>query len=137
MGAVTASLIAIAGVALGWITIEMACKPCLDKGRQALDRSLNPDYDPDDDDDDLRAPLVVPNPNPLLPPNSSDPIPSHLPFPVSSALAPNSDPVHFVDLFQNGLGLHYASDVSFESACDDMHRLTMVPKCSGPALEHL
>ncbi|KAF4360201.1 hypothetical protein F8388_000070 [Cannabis sativa] len=46
----------------------MACKPCLDKGRQAIDRSLNPDYDPDDEDEnnaDLRAPLN-PNPNPDL-----------------------------------------------------------------------
>lgn len=62
MGALTASLIAIAGIALGWITIEIACKPCLEKGRQAIDRNLNPDYDPDDDADSIRAPL---NPNPL------------------------------------------------------------------------
>ncbi|VFQ81559.1 unnamed protein product [Cuscuta campestris] len=70
MGAVTASLIAIAGVALGWITIEVACKPCLDKGRETLDRSLNPEYDPDDDDD-LRAPLVVHNPTPSQPSSST------------------------------------------------------------------
>jgi hypothetical protein len=31
-------------VVLGWITIEMACKPCLETGRRALD----PSYDPDD-----------------------------------------------------------------------------------------
>ncbi|KAL9269120.1 Outer envelope membrane protein 7-like protein [Drosera capensis] len=48
MGALTAALIAVAGVALGWITIEIACKPCLDCGRDAIDRSLNPDYDPDE-----------------------------------------------------------------------------------------
>ncbi|XP_076918004.1 uncharacterized protein LOC143578252 [Bidens hawaiensis] len=60
MGALTASLIAIAGLALGWITIEIACKPCLESGRAAIDRNLNPDYDPDDDDDP-RLPL---NPNP-------------------------------------------------------------------------
>ncbi|KAK9064327.1 hypothetical protein SSX86_015707 [Deinandra increscens subsp. villosa] len=59
MGALTASLIAIAGLALSWITIEIACKPCLESGREAIDRSLNPDYDPDDDDP--RLPL---NPNP-------------------------------------------------------------------------
>nr|GMC66511.1 outer envelope membrane protein 7 [Ipomoea batatas]GMD03127.1 outer envelope membrane protein 7 [Ipomoea batatas]GMD05349.1 outer envelope membrane protein 7 [Ipomoea batatas]GME21613.1 outer envelope membrane protein 7 [Ipomoea batatas] len=59
MGALTASLIAIAGIILGWITIEMACKPCLEKGREAMDRNLNPDYDPDDHD--VRAPL---NPDP-------------------------------------------------------------------------
>ncbi|CDP19519.1 unnamed protein product [Coffea canephora] len=57
MGALTAALIAIAGVALGWITIEIACKPCLEKGREAIDRNLNPDYDPDDHDEAIRAPL--------------------------------------------------------------------------------
>ncbi|KAK6154863.1 hypothetical protein DH2020_009111 [Rehmannia glutinosa] len=35
MGAVTTALIAIAAVALGWCTIEIACKPCLEKGREA------------------------------------------------------------------------------------------------------
>ncbi|KAK3020718.1 hypothetical protein RJ639_047229 [Escallonia herrerae] len=69
MGALTASLIAITGLALGWVAIEMACKPCLDKGREAIDRSLNPDYDPDDDDD-IRAPL---NPStPSADENASD-----------------------------------------------------------------
>ncbi|KAI3939420.1 hypothetical protein MKW98_022288 [Papaver atlanticum] len=48
MGALTTSVIAIVGLVLGWITIEVACKPCLDKGREAIDRSLDPDYDPDD-----------------------------------------------------------------------------------------
>lgn len=60
MGALTMSLIAIAAVALGWCTIEIACKPCLEKGREAIDRNLNPDYDPDDDADTaagLHAPL--------------------------------------------------------------------------------
>ncbi|KAL9224356.1 hypothetical protein vseg_000399 [Gypsophila vaccaria] len=56
MGAITLAIIAVAGLALGWITIEMACKPCLDKGRQAIDRTLDPNYDPDDDND-VRAPL--------------------------------------------------------------------------------
>ncbi|XP_050233866.1 outer envelope membrane protein 7 [Mercurialis annua] len=65
MGAITTALIAVAGVILGWITIEIACKPCLEQGRQAIDQSLNPDYDPDDDvvSSDIRAPLN-PNPNP-------------------------------------------------------------------------
>ncbi|XP_073135633.1 outer envelope membrane protein 7 [Henckelia pumila] len=58
MGAVTAALIAIAAVALGWLTIELACKPCLESGRNSIDRNLNPDYDPDDET--LDAPL---NPN--------------------------------------------------------------------------
>ncbi|KAI5670935.1 hypothetical protein M9H77_11299 [Catharanthus roseus] len=61
MGALTTALIAIAGIGLGWITIEMACKPCLERGREAVDRNLNPDYDPDDDD--IRAPL---NTNPSV-----------------------------------------------------------------------
>lgn len=65
MGAITAAVIAIAGVALGWITIEIACKPCLEKGREAIDHSLNPDYDPDDADSTIRAPLN-PNPTPDL-----------------------------------------------------------------------
>lgn len=63
MGAVTTALIAIAGVILGWITIEMACKPCLEKGRDAIDRNLDPDYDPDDQDNNIHAPLN-PDPNP-------------------------------------------------------------------------
>lgn len=66
MGAITSAVIAIAGVVLGWITIEIACKPCLDKGREAIDHSLNPDYDPDENvtiSNNLRTPLN-PNPNP-------------------------------------------------------------------------
>ena len=64
MAAITSAMIAIAEVILGWITIEIACKPCLEKGREAIDRSLNPDYDPDDDNiNNIRAPL---NPNPDL-----------------------------------------------------------------------
>ncbi|KAL8248277.1 hypothetical protein R6Q59_005145 [Mikania micrantha] len=62
MGALTASLIAIAGLALSWIAIEIACNPCLESGREAIDRNLNPDYDPDDDDPHLP---LNPNPTPL------------------------------------------------------------------------
>ncbi|CAL5091368.1 unnamed protein product [Urochloa decumbens] len=47
MGAVVTAVIAIAAVVLGWITIEMACKPCLETGRAAMDRALNPNDDPD------------------------------------------------------------------------------------------
>ncbi|PIA43325.1 hypothetical protein AQUCO_02000620v1 [Aquilegia coerulea] len=61
MGAITTSVIAIAALVLGWITMEIACKPCLDKGREAIDRSLDPNYDPDDDNNSIQAPL---NPNP-------------------------------------------------------------------------
>ncbi|CAM8893696.1 unnamed protein product [Rhodiola kirilowii] len=60
MGALTSAAIAIAGVILGWITLEIACKPCLDKGREALDRELNPDYDPDDAIGTIQAPLIPP-----------------------------------------------------------------------------
>lgn len=56
MGAITSAVIAVVGVLVGWITIEIACKPCLEQGREAIDRSLNPDYDPDDDTT-IRAPL--------------------------------------------------------------------------------
>jgi len=64
MGAITGAVIAVVGVILGWITIEIACKPCLEQGRQAIDRNLNPDYDPDDEDNAVRAPL---NPAPTAP----------------------------------------------------------------------
>ena len=67
MAAITSALIAIAGVVLGWIAIEIACKPCLEQGREAIDRSLNPDYDPDDavsattttNNNNIRAPLIT------------------------------------------------------------------------------
>ncbi|KAL7129676.1 hypothetical protein ABFS83_13G083800 [Erythranthe nasuta] len=59
MGALTTALIAIVAVALGWCTMEIACKPCLEKGREAIDRNLNPDYDPDDQTT-LHAPLNTP-----------------------------------------------------------------------------
>ncbi|KAI6705890.1 hypothetical protein NL676_008852 [Syzygium grande] len=74
MAAITSALIAIAGVVLGWIAIEIACKPCLERGREAIDRSLDPDYDPDDDRrGNARAPLIVPSPIPD--PVDSDPKP--------------------------------------------------------------
>ncbi|KAL7242074.1 hypothetical protein ACSBR1_014615 [Camellia fascicularis] len=69
MGAVTTAVIAIAGLVLGWAAIEIACKPCLEKGREAIDRNLNPDYDPDDDN--IRAPLI-PNPSPVDAADDSD-----------------------------------------------------------------
>lgn len=67
MAAITSAAIAVVAVILGWITIEIACKPCLEQGRQAIDRNLNPDYDPDDDD--IRAPLN--NPTPVSDPSSA------------------------------------------------------------------
>ncbi|KAK7860448.1 hypothetical protein CFP56_036697 [Quercus suber] len=40
---------------------EIAFKPCLEQGREAIDRSLNPDYDPDDavSNNNIRAPLIT------------------------------------------------------------------------------
>ena len=77
MGAITTAVIAIAGMVLGWIAIEVACKPCLDKGREAIDRSLDPDYDPDDHHYDTGAPLN---------PSSADPA-------SASASASDSDAI--------------------------------------------
>ncbi|XP_072951907.1 outer envelope membrane protein 7 [Typha angustifolia] len=65
MGAITTAVVAIAAVILGWITIEIACKPCLDKGREAIDRSLDPNYDPDSS---LAAPPHSAVTEPLLDP---------------------------------------------------------------------
>ncbi|XP_057842913.2 outer envelope membrane protein 7 [Cryptomeria japonica] len=48
MGALITAVIAIAAVIVGWVAIELACKPCLDKGREAIDASLDPTYDPDE-----------------------------------------------------------------------------------------
>ncbi|XP_009408527.2 outer envelope membrane protein 7 [Musa acuminata AAA Group] len=47
MGAITSAVVAMVVVILGWITIEIACKPCLEQGREAIDRALDPNYDPD------------------------------------------------------------------------------------------
>ncbi|XP_039140170.1 outer envelope membrane protein 7 [Dioscorea cayenensis subsp. rotundata] len=67
MAAITSAVVAIAAVILGWITIEIACKPCLEKGREAIDRSLDPNYDPD-------SPISAPNhTQPLLDPTPSAP----------------------------------------------------------------
>ncbi|XP_068634589.1 outer envelope membrane protein 7-like [Aristolochia californica] len=56
MAAVTTAVIAIVGLVLSWVAIEVACKPCLEKGREAIDRSLDPNYDPDDNEG-ITAPL--------------------------------------------------------------------------------
>ncbi|KAI8524372.1 hypothetical protein RHMOL_Rhmol13G0145500 [Rhododendron molle] len=72
MGAVTLAVLGVVGLILGWISIEIACKPCLKRGREAIDRNLNPDYDPDDDDTNtINAPL---NPNPSYTAVDSDPV---------------------------------------------------------------
>ncbi|KAK2642342.1 hypothetical protein Ddye_024105 [Dipteronia dyeriana] len=76
MAAIASALVVIVGVVLGWIAIEIACKPCLESGREAIDRSLNPDYDPDDGTDsvDIRAPLNPPDPDNAPAATSSDAI---------------------------------------------------------------
>ncbi|CAK9179755.1 unnamed protein product [Ilex paraguariensis] len=56
----TGGKVAVVGGFWLWAAhIEMACKPCLEKDREAIDRNLNPYYDTDDDT--ICAPL---NPNP-------------------------------------------------------------------------
>ncbi|PSS29009.1 Outer envelope membrane protein [Actinidia chinensis var. chinensis] len=64
MVAVTTGILAAVGLVLGWISIEIACKPCLDNDREAIDRNLNPQYDPDDDDYDNNNIRALLNPNP-------------------------------------------------------------------------
>ncbi|KAM3750613.1 hypothetical protein ACB098_04G048900 [Castanea mollissima] len=68
MVAITTALIAIAGVVLGWIAIEIACKPCLEQGSEAIDRSLNPDYDPDDavSNNNICTPFITSESNDLV-----------------------------------------------------------------------
>ncbi|RWR81805.1 outer envelope membrane protein 7 [Cinnamomum micranthum f. kanehirae] len=91
MGALTSAVIAIVGLALGWITIEIACKPCLDKGRDAIDRSLDPNYDPDDDvpqqqdntTSTIDAPLLIPQQQQFHHP---DAVPSQSPTPVTKVI---------------------------------------------------
>ncbi|KAG0496297.1 hypothetical protein HPP92_000837 [Vanilla planifolia] len=65
MGAIITAVVAIAAVVLGWITIEIACKPCLERGREAIDRSLDPNYDPDS------PRFTAPAAQPLLDPPAS------------------------------------------------------------------
>lgn len=51
------TLIAGVTLVLGWATMELAFKPFLQAGRDGINRSLNPDYDPDDE---LEAPPTAP-----------------------------------------------------------------------------
>lgn len=44
------SAVVVGALALGWLAIELAFKPWLDKARAAMDKS-DPSRDPDDDDD--------------------------------------------------------------------------------------
>ncbi|PON63910.1 outer envelope membrane protein [Trema orientale] len=45
------AMVVFGALALGWLAIELAFKPILDKARAAMDKS-DPARDPDQDDDD-------------------------------------------------------------------------------------
>jgi len=51
------ALMAGAALVLGWATMKLAFKPFLQAGRDGINRSLDPDYDPDDE---LEAPSSAP-----------------------------------------------------------------------------
>ncbi|KAJ7298205.1 hypothetical protein O6H91_02G117100 [Diphasiastrum complanatum] len=57
VGSITKTVMVVAGFVIGWVGIELAFRPFLKSGRSAMDRSLNPDYDPDDSDDLVKRPL--------------------------------------------------------------------------------
>jgi len=48
MGAIETAILVVVALVLGWGAVEIACKPCMESGRAAINRSLDPDYDPDD-----------------------------------------------------------------------------------------
>ncbi|CAA3006183.1 outer envelope membrane protein 7-like [Olea europaea var. sylvestris] len=50
--------IVLGGLAFGWLAIEMALKPWLDKARAAINNS-DPTHDPDDDDAADKSPPEV------------------------------------------------------------------------------
>jgi len=49
LGAVASSVIAVAAMAMGWLAVELAFKPILDDARDSINKSLDPNHDPDDD----------------------------------------------------------------------------------------
>lgn len=49
MGALETAILVVVALILGWGVTEIACKPCMESGRAAINRSLDPDYDPDDE----------------------------------------------------------------------------------------
>ncbi|KAF9608566.1 hypothetical protein IFM89_009998 [Coptis chinensis] len=44
------AVVVLGALAFGWLTIEIACKPFLEKARDAMDKS-DPTRDPDDNED--------------------------------------------------------------------------------------
>lgn len=49
MGAIETTVLILVALVFGWGAVEIACKPCMESGRAAINRSLDPDYDPDDE----------------------------------------------------------------------------------------
>ncbi|KAI3898780.1 hypothetical protein MKW92_046376 [Papaver armeniacum] len=50
------ALVIFGALAFGWLTMEIAFKPYLDKARAAMDKS-DPSHDPDDEEEDNKKPL--------------------------------------------------------------------------------
>jgi len=48
MGALKSTIIVVAGLALAWLTAQIAFKPFLDKGKDAMGKSIDSRHDPDD-----------------------------------------------------------------------------------------
>ncbi|KAJ9696214.1 hypothetical protein PVL29_008454 [Vitis rotundifolia] len=53
-GALKSAMVVFGALAFGWLAIELAFKPFLDKARSALDKS-DPTRDPDDEEEDGRT----------------------------------------------------------------------------------
>ncbi|KAI3893642.1 hypothetical protein MKX03_006220 [Papaver bracteatum] len=50
------ALVVFGALAFGWLTMEIAFKPYLDKARAAMDKS-DPSHDPDEEEEDNNKPL--------------------------------------------------------------------------------
>ncbi|KAH7689406.1 hypothetical protein IHE45_03G096000 [Dioscorea alata] len=59
-GALKTTLVVVGGLALGWLTLETAFKPFLDRLRAAITRS-DPARDPDDDVSPTNVPEADPH----------------------------------------------------------------------------
>jgi len=49
MGAIATMVLLAVALFLVWGAVEIACKVCMQSGRSALSRSLDPNYDPDNE----------------------------------------------------------------------------------------
>lgn len=54
------AIVVLGALAFGWLTIELAFKPFLEKARSAIDKS-DPGHDPDDDVDEGDGPPKLPS----------------------------------------------------------------------------